>query len=84
MSSGWSLRFQNPGNFVYKYLYPIFGEFIGDEQVKKLKKHGYYAIGFAKFNVKMIHVNTQFKDIFNTDLMINNTNRLNFFDVIGD
>ena len=78
------LDFKDPDNFVYKYLYPIFEEFIGAEQLERLKKNGYYALTYPKYNVKVIQINTQMKDAFNGDLMADNTNPLSFFDHIGE
>lgn len=78
------LDLKDPDNFVYKHLYPIFGEFIGNEQVEKLKDRGYYSLSYPEYNIKMIHINTQLKDMFNTKLIVDNTNPLGFFDVIGD
>ena len=78
------LDFNDPENFVYQRLYPIFGEFIGDDKINQLKERGYYALTYPEYKIKVIHLNTQMKDMFNTKLMVDNTNPLGFFDVIGD
>ena len=73
----------NQNDYVYTDIYPLFGKLIGKEKVDDLTHDGYFTKEYDRLNLKVISINTQLGDYFNTYLLRNSTNPLNFFDKLA-
>lgn len=58
--------FSDEDNFVIKQIYPLYDKVISKEKIEDLSKNGFFSVEFDQFNLKVISLNSQFNDAFNT------------------
>ena len=79
-----NIDYQNPKNFVFKNIYPLFTQFIGEDKVEHLKKRGFYSLIYKEQGVRFVILDSQINDFFNAYLIADNADPLDFFKHIGD
>ena len=78
------MDFSDYDNFVYKNIVSQFLEFVSQQEIDKFKEKGYFKLEYPENNLKIISMNSQILDGFNTFNMDDNRFSWEFIECFGE